>query len=97
MRKPIIMNDGDTKPAGMKFEICPKCKTKLFIPQRSKLWQFITNNYFNLSLLFIPRKYRPRGDGRFSEYRKHNRVDNMYRCPVCNDRVWQCTSNFKED
>ena len=48
MRKPIIMNDGDTKPEGYYFSHCPTCKTNVFAPERSNgLWKFIANLFIH--------------------------------------------------
>lgn len=84
MRKSIVANLANKRSAGMIFEICPKCKTSLYVPQKSKLWLFIANHWLDLSMIFIPKKYK------LSKYNRpaHDQIANMYHCPVCGDYVW---------
>lgn len=87
MRKPIIANHENTSSidkTGMIFATCPKCRTPLFVPQRSKLWLFIANRWLDLSMIFIPKKYKLSKDNR----PEHDQIANMYHCPVCGDYVW---------
>ena len=93
MRKPIIMNDGDTKPAGMVFEFCHHCKTALFVPQKSKIQLLFVNLFVDIQciidLIVSPKKYH---EGIKHHLKHGSKIINSYVCPVCHDRHIICSS-----